>query len=91
MSDKVMTVRHRIESGHHFVDIYPPDHKYPYLAANWPVTDEDTAVEALWSGYMEAADWRERFGAKYIAIYSTDEEALDRFEQEIAGAGAESE
>ena len=78
-----MIVTHTIEDENHVVRIYEPGGKREYKVGNWPVTPKDTSLDAIWSGFYQALDAVDMFGAKGIALHSTDAEAFAAYNAEI--------
>ncbi|PQP85545.1 hypothetical protein [Paenibacillus sp. AR247] len=68
-------VNHTIKEGNHVVKVYAPD-GLEYCKGVWPVTEEDTSLNAIWSGLFQGDDVARIFGVEKVAIYSTDTEAF---------------
>lgn len=81
--NRCMIVNHTIEdikgAPHHVVRIYPPESPNEYKTGRWSVTDEETSLHAIWSGFFEARDAVDLFNADGIAVYSTDKAAFDAY------------
>lgn len=77
-------VRHSIENDIHVIDIYTPDNGIYSLfrTSRVPIT-EYSSVEAIYSGYYEAFHWCSYCGADGIAVFSTDSEALERWDTDF--------
>ncbi|MFC5650914.1 hypothetical protein ACFPYJ_17700 [Paenibacillus solisilvae] len=81
--NRCMVVNHTIEDGEHVVRIYPPSSKYEHKIGRWAVSDADTSLEAMWSGFFEAKDACDLFNATGIAVHSTDAEAFAAYCAEV--------
>ncbi|WP_442603811.1 hypothetical protein [Paenibacillus sp. KN14-4R] len=78
-----MLVKHTIEDGMHIIKIFTPCSREDWRCARWPVSEIATSLNALFNGYFEACDWCGTFGAKEVAVTSTDAEALEEFSRKI--------
>lgn len=68
-------VTHTVKDGNHVVKVYAPD-GLEYTKGVWPVTDEDTSLDAIWAGIFQGDDVAKIFGVSKVAIHSTDAEAF---------------
>ncbi|GGA06461.1 hypothetical protein GCM10008018_60410 [Paenibacillus marchantiophytorum] len=82
---RAMIVRHRIENGRHCVAIYTPGRSDEFRSASWPDDADTTSLDALLAGYWDAWKWAPRFDANAVFVYSTDEDALQAFDNEVNG------
>lgn len=86
--DQAMRVEHAVEdvagTATHVVRIFEPTSRCEYKIGRWPVTEKNTSLDAIWSGYFEAVDYSACFDAKSIAVYSTDKEAFAAYCAEVS-------
>lgn len=76
-------VFHTIEEANHIVTVYAPD-GLEYCKGIWPVTNENTSLDAIWSGLFKGDDVARLFGVDKVAINSTDSEAFAAYCAESA-------
>lgn len=82
----LVRIVHEQTDSEDILSIYMPG-GYLYGEAKSPIEDGmtplESAVSALWSGYMEVVSQEDRFGGCYIAVSSSTDGAATKWDEEF--------